>query len=96
MTKLLKDKKIVKYKWIFKRKEGTPGVEKVRYKVRLVAKGYSQVLGVDFIDVFFSVVKHSSIWVILGIVAIQDLELEQLDVKTTFLHGELDEDIHMQ
>ncbi|KAG8478742.1 hypothetical protein CXB51_028655 [Gossypium anomalum] len=78
------------------REEGTPGVEEPRYKVRLVAKGYSQILGVDFTDVFSPVVKHSSIRALLGIVAMQDLELEQLDVKITFFHRELEEDIYMQ
>ncbi|KAG8501609.1 hypothetical protein CXB51_003912 [Gossypium anomalum] len=77
-------------------KEGTLGVEEPRYKARLVAKGYSQILGVDFTDVFSLVVKHSSIRVLLGIMAMHDLELEQLDVKTIFLHGELEEDIYMQ
>ncbi|KAG8498715.1 hypothetical protein CXB51_005041 [Gossypium anomalum] len=76
--------------------KGTPGVEEPKYKARLVAKGYSQVPGVDFTDVFSPVVKHSSIRALLGIVAMHDLELEQLDVKTTFLHGELEEDIYMQ
>ncbi|KAG8501645.1 hypothetical protein CXB51_004727 [Gossypium anomalum] len=74
----------------------TPGVEEPKYKARLVAKGYSQVPGVDFTDVFSPVVKHSSIRALLGIVAMHDLELEQLDVKTAFLHGELEEDIYMQ
>ncbi|KAG8474474.1 hypothetical protein CXB51_031434 [Gossypium anomalum] len=83
-------------KEMFKKKEGTPGVEEPRYKARLVAKGYSQIPGVDFTDVFSPVVKHSSIQALLGIVAMHDLEIEQLDVKTTFLHGELEEDIYMQ
>ncbi|KAG8501848.1 hypothetical protein CXB51_004653 [Gossypium anomalum] len=89
-------KKTVRCKWVFKKKEGTPGVEEPKYKARLVAKGYSQVPGVDFTDVFSPVVKHSSIRALLGIVAMHDLELEQLDVKTAFLHGELEEDIYMQ
>ncbi|KAG8480907.1 hypothetical protein CXB51_025473 [Gossypium anomalum] len=89
-------KKIVCCKWVFKKKEGTPGVEEPKYKARLVAKGYSQVPGVDFTDVFSPVVKHSSIRALLGIVAMHELELEQLDVKTAFLHGELEEDIYMQ
>jgi hypothetical protein len=61
----------------------------------LVAKGYSQILGINFNDVFFLVVKHSSIRTLLSIVAIHDYELEQLDVKIVFLHGELEEDIYM-
>ena len=45
---------------------------------------------------FSPVVKHSSIQALLGIMIMHDFELEQLDVKTTFLHGELVEDIYMQ
>ena len=46
---------------------------------------------------FFShVVKHTSIWILLAIVTQFDLELEQLDVKTAFLHGELEERIYMK
>jgi hypothetical protein len=45
--------------------------------------------------VFSPVVKHSSIRALLGIVAMHDLELEQLDVKTTFLHGDLEEENYM-
>ncbi|KAG8497793.1 hypothetical protein CXB51_007423 [Gossypium anomalum] len=74
----------------------TPGVEEPRYKARLVAKDYSQIPGVDFTDVFSPVVKHSSIRALLSIVAMHDLKLERLDVKTAFLHGELEEDIYMQ
>ncbi len=91
-----KGKKIVGCKWVFKKKEGTSGFEDARFKTRLVAKGYSQVQGVDFNDVFSPVVKHSSIRVLLALVAMFDLELEQLDVKTAFLHGDLDEQIYMK
>ncbi|KAG8472701.1 hypothetical protein CXB51_034566 [Gossypium anomalum] len=96
LVKLPKGKKTVRCKWAFKKKEGTLGVEETRYKVRLVAEGYNQIPGVDFTDVFSPVVKHSSIRALLGIVAMHDLELEQLYVKTTFLHGELEKDIYMQ
>lgn len=50
----------------------------------------------DFNEVFSPIVKHSSIRVMLAMVAMFDLKLKQLDVKTTFLHGELDEQIYMQ
>ena len=70
--------------------------EPPRFKARLVAKGFSQIPGVDYNDVFSPVVKHSSIRTFFGIVAMHNLELEQLDVKTAFLHGELDEEIYME
>jgi ATP-binding cassette subfamily B (MDR/TAP) protein 1 len=69
--------------------------EPPRYKARLVAKDFSQISGIDYNDVFSPVVKHSSIRAFFGIVAMHDLELEQLDVKTAFLHGELEEEIYM-
>ncbi|KAG8481754.1 hypothetical protein CXB51_027217 [Gossypium anomalum] len=96
LVKLPKGKKVVRCKWVFKKKEGTPRVEEPKYKARLVAKGYSQILRVNFTNVFSLVVKHSLIRALLGIVAMHDLELEQLDVKTAFLHGEFEEDIYMQ
>src|SRR5690606_37700002 len=67
-----------------------------RYKSRLVAKGYSQKEGVDYHDIFAHVVKHVSIRLLLSIMVNLDLELEQLDVKTAFLHGDIDEEIYME
>jgi hypothetical protein len=67
-----------------------------RYKARLVAKGYSQKEGIDFHEIFSRVVKIVSIRIVLALVALLDLELEQLDVKTSFLHGYLDEEIYME
>ncbi|XXG70306.1 hypothetical protein AAC387_Pa06g3094 [Persea americana] len=95
LVKPPKGQKIVGCKWVFKKKEGTPGVEETRFKARLVAKGYTRREGVDFNEVFSPVVKHSSIRVLLAMVAKFNLELEQLDVKTVFLHGELDKQIYM-
>ncbi|KAA3481488.1 Retrovirus-related Pol polyprotein from transposon TNT 1-94 [Gossypium australe] len=63
-----------------------------RHRTRFVAKGYSQVKGVDFDDVFFAVVKHTSTQALLALVASNNLELEQLRVKTTFLHEDLNDD----
>jgi hypothetical protein len=88
-------KKAVRCKWILKRKEGSSPSEASRFKTRLVAKGFSQIPGIDYNDVFSPVVKHSSIHDLLGIVAMHDLELEQLDVKTAFLHDDLEEKIYM-
>ncbi|RVW25193.1 Retrovirus-related Pol polyprotein from transposon TNT 1-94 [Vitis vinifera] len=78
------------------RKQGTPRKEALRYKTRLVAKGILQNEGVDYNEIFSPVVKHSSIRLLLAFIAHEDLELDQLDVKTTFLHRELDELIYMQ
>jgi hypothetical protein len=79
----------------FQEKKGSSPSEASRFKARLVTKGFSQISGIDYNDVFSPVVKHSSIRALLGIVAMHDLELEQLDVKTAFLHGDLEEEIYM-
>lgn len=75
--------------------KGVSSAEQPRFKARLVAKGFTQKKEVDFKEVFSLVVMHSSIRVLLAITASLDLELDQIDVKTTFLHGNLDEEIFM-
>ena len=76
LVKLPKGKKNVRCKWVFKKKKGTPGVDNTKHKARFIATGYSQILGVDFIDVFYLVIKHSSIRALLRIIARHDLKLE--------------------
>lgn len=87
--------KLIGCKWLFKLKPGIPGVEDERYKGRLVAKGYSQTEGIDYNEIFSPVVKHVSIRFMLSVVVNLDFELEQMDVKTAFLHGTLEERILM-
>ncbi|PHT40240.1 Retrovirus-related Pol polyprotein from transposon TNT 1-94 [Capsicum baccatum] len=96
LVMLPEGKRVISCKWIFKRKEGIPGVENARYKARFVVRGFDQQEGIDFNEVFSPVVRHSSIRVLLALVALYDLELEQLDVKTAFLHGNLEEEIYIQ
>nr|GEV88429.1 reverse transcriptase domain-containing protein [Tanacetum cinerariifolium] len=71
-------------------------VESNWYKARYVVRGFDQREGIDFNEVFSLIVCHTSIRLLLFIVALQDLELEQLDVKTTFLHGHLEEEIYVE
>ena len=59
-------------------------------------KGFAQKKGIDFDEIFSPVVKMNSIRTILSRVAAKYLHLEQLDVKTAFLHADLEEDIYMQ
>ncbi|GKF97224.1 retrovirus-related pol polyprotein from transposon TNT 1-94, partial [Tanacetum coccineum] len=72
------------------------GVQKPRYKARLVARGCSQRACIDYNEVFLPVVRHTYIRVILALTAYEDYELEQLDVKMAFLHGNLKEVIYMR
>ncbi|RVW93895.1 Retrovirus-related Pol polyprotein from transposon TNT 1-94 [Vitis vinifera] len=81
-------------KWVFKTKcDSSRQIE--RYKARLVVKGYSQIEGIDFKETFSPVSTNDSFRVIMVIVAHFDLELHQMDVKTAFLNGDLDEDVYM-
>ncbi|GLJ29753.1 hypothetical protein SUGI_0587340 [Cryptomeria japonica] len=94
LVPLPEGRKPVGCKWVFKKKIGSDGsIEK--YKARLVAKGYSQVEGVDYGEIFSPIAKMMSIRFLLSIATAYDLEVEQMDVKTTFLHGDLEEDIYM-
>lgn len=61
-----------------------------------VAKGFTQREGIDYTEVFSPVVKQTSIRIVISLVAQYDLELQQMDVTTSFLHGELDETIYMK
>ena len=83
------------YKWIFKKKMKADGsIDK--YKARLVIKGYNQNEGFDYFDTYSPVTRISSIRMLIAIAAIHNLEIHQMDVKTTFLNGDLDEEIYME
>ena len=69
-------------------------MEDTRFKARLVAKCFSQKEGTDYNEIFSSVMKHSSICVLLALVAQFDLEFQHPDEKTVF-HGDLEETIYM-
>ena len=66
-----------------------------RYKARLVAKGYTQKEGIDYKETFSPVSSKESFRTIIALVAHFDLELHQMDVKTAFLDGDIDETIYM-
>ncbi|KAK0573601.1 hypothetical protein LWI29_010645 [Acer saccharum] len=94
LAKLPEGKKALQNKWVFRIKEEHDGSK--RYKARLVVKGFQQKEGIDYTDIFSPVVKLTTIRLVLSIVAAKGLYLEQLDVKTAFLHGDLEEEIYMQ
>ena len=87
--------KTIGCKWIFKRKLKQDGfIEK--YKVHLVAKRFKQRKDVDYFDTFALVIRIASIRVLIALASIHNLVIHQMDVKTTFLNGNLEEKIYME
>jgi hypothetical protein len=86
---------VLKGRWIFKYKRGLAG-EIIRHKARWVVKGYEQQQGIDYADTFASFVRPMSYKTLFAIAASLDLEIKQMDVKTAFLYGILDEEIFIQ
>ncbi|KAL4337997.1 hypothetical protein AHAS_Ahas12G0166100 [Arachis hypogaea] len=94
LVELPAGQKAIGNKWVYKiKRDSNDQVE--RYRARLVIKGYAQKEGVDFNKIFFPVVRLTTIRVVLATCAVFDLHREQLDIKTAFLHGELEEEIYM-
>ena len=82
--------KAVKLKWVFKHKADG------RYCARLVAKGFTQIPGLDYDETFLPVACFKSLWLLLVLAALEDWEVHQLDIKLAFLNGVLDEEIYME
>ncbi|KAL5825663.1 hypothetical protein ACOSQ3_021726 [Xanthoceras sorbifolium] len=94
LAELPPGKKALHNKWVFRIKEEHNGNK--RYKARMVVKGFQQKEGIDYNEIFSPVVKLTTIRLVLKIVAAENLHLEQLNVKTAFLHGDLEEEIYMR
>ena len=87
------DRQAIENKWTFK-KTNTDGNVTV-YKARLVAKGFRQVQGVDYDETFSPIAMLKSVRIMLAIAAFYDYEIWQMDVKTAFLNGFLEEELYM-
>jgi hypothetical protein len=90
-----KSKNIIGTKWVFHNKEDEHGVV-VHNKARLVVKGYSQVEGLDFGDTFAPVARLEVIWLLLAYSSLNDIKLYQMDVKSAFLNGEINELVYVE
>ena len=95
IVKLPAGKKAIGSRWFMKIKRLADGSID-RYRARLVAKGYSQRPGFDFLETFAPTVRVSAVRAILAIAAIEDLELRSIDVSHAFLNGDLEEEIYME
>ena len=89
------NRKVIGCKWVYKMKVGVHG-EVVRYKARLVAKGYTQIAGMDYRDTHAPVTRLESLRTLLALAAYEDWEVRQIDVKTAYLYGKLEEEIYME
>jgi hypothetical protein len=90
-----KDRKILKGKWVFTHKRDETG-EITHQKARWVVKGYEQVVGLDFDEIFASTLNRTTIKLILALATMSDWRIQQLDVVGAFLHPTLNKDIYVQ
>jgi len=80
---------------VFKIKHRVDG-EVEHYKARLVARGFTQTFRVDYNETFARIANFVSICCILALTAIEDMEIHQMDIKTAFIKGDLEEEIYME
>jgi hypothetical protein len=95
LVDLPKGRTPIKCRWRYVTKRDTDN-RPVRFKARLVAKGFAQIYGVDYDETFAPVARLDTVRLLLAIAAAFDLEIHQIDIKTAFLHGELEEEIFME
>ena len=86
--------KTIGCKWVLWKKLKPDGTID-KFKARLVAKRFKQETDLDFFDTFSPVTRITSITLLIAIAAIHDLKIHQMDVKTAFLNGDLEEEIYM-
>eukprot|EP00253_Pinus_taeda_P014253 PITA_14253 len=90
-----KDKNYLGTKWIFKNKLNENG-EVIRIKAKLVCKGYAQQEGIDFEETFSLVARLEAIRMFLALSSFQKFKLFQMDVKSAFLNGDLEEEVYIE
>ena len=94
LTSLPQDVNVLPVKWVYKIKTDENG-EVTSFKARLTPKGFKQIKGVDFFEVYAATGMYKTKRVGLSLAAKWDHELEQLDIPTAFLNADVEEDIYM-
>ena len=95
LTSLPEGHKPIGVKWVYKTKTNKEGqVEK--YKARLVAKGYKQRQGIDYDEVFAPVARIDTIRLLTAVAAQNKWKIYQMDVKSAFLNGYLEEEVYIE
>ncbi|WJZ88203.1 hypothetical protein VitviT2T_007528 [Vitis vinifera] len=82
-------------KWVFRRKYHIDGMIQT-FKARLVAKGFKQRECIDYFDTYAPVARTTSIRILFALASIHNLFVHQMDVKTAFLNGNLNEEVYME
>jgi hypothetical protein len=90
-----KDKNVIGTKWVFRNKLNEYG-KVIRNKARLVCKGYAQVEGIDFEETFSPVARLEAIIMFLAFVCFKNFKVYQMDVKSSFLNGNLEEEVYIE
>ncbi|GKE72126.1 putative ribonuclease H-like domain-containing protein, partial [Tanacetum coccineum] len=89
-----KGKRVIGSKWVFKNKKDERGIV-IRNKARLVAQRYTQEKGIDYEEVFAPVVRIEAITLFLAYASIIDFVVYQMDVKSAFLYGKIEEEVYV-
>jgi len=95
LVQLPPNRKAIKGRWVFQRKfDGDGNV--IRHKARYVAKGYLQKEGIDFDETYSPTMKHTTLRILLALGNAKNMEMRQMDIRTAFLNGDLQEEVYIQ
>jgi len=89
------NKKVLTNRWVFKTKTNKNG-EIEKYKARLVARGHTQELGIDYEEVFAPVARYEAIRTLFAASVNEEMHVHQMDVISAYVQGELNDDIYME
>jgi hypothetical protein len=90
-----KNKNVINTKWVFRNKLNEDG-QVTRNKSRLVCKGYAHVEGIEFEETFSPVARMEAICLLLSYACSKNIKMYQMDVKSYFLNGELEEEVYIE